>query len=191
MGRYVTFEQVRTRLVGKVRFTEDQADENEFFKGLAETLINEAEGQVELHLSPRYSNPFVTDNDLPFNKLPERPTLLILRTLCELQGCIRIIETAMGMGSAVDGDKYSKSLAKRYKEIVSELVMKKTDGGKESQGFMYPPLPGLKLNYMNGAADDGFMGAVIVASGSAAQGAATDQINHPSQSLWTGWPCDP
>lgn len=189
MALYTTFDQVRLRLIGKVRFSDDPEDENKIFRPLAERTINEAEGQVELHLSPRYEAPFVTDASAPFKDLPDRPTKQILLTLCELQSCIRIIELAFGMGAAVDGDKYAKSLQNRYKAMVDELLCKRKDGEKESQGFRYPPLPGLRLNYMNAAADDGYMGAVIVASGSASQGAAADQINHPSETFWN-WPCD-
>jgi hypothetical protein len=188
LGLYVTFEQVRLRLVGKVRFTEDDNEENKMHVALAARLINEAEGQVEQDLSPRYAAPFVTDAGAAFAQLPERPTREILRTLCELMACMRILETDFGTGSATEGEKYTKALKKRYDEVTGRLLEKRKDGAIASQGFMYPPLPGLKLNYMNEKADDGFMGSVIVASGSPLPGYASEQVNDPSQSFWNRWP---
>lgn len=188
MSLYVTFDDVRHRLTGKVRFTEDDADEDKMHRRLAARLINEAEGRVELDLSPRYAAPFQTDADGPFKDLPERPTKEIIRTLCELMSCIHILETDFGKGSAVDAAKYTKSLKARYKEIKDDLLAKKTDAGVESAGFRKPPLPGLKLNYMNATADDGFHGSVLIASGSEAHGNAAGQINSPGETFWRGLP---
>lgn len=189
MGLYVTFEQVRLRLVGKVRFTEDEGEENLMHVTLAGRLINEAEGQVEQDLSPRYAAPFVTDAGAPFAQLHDRPTKEILRTLCELQACMRILETDFGSGSAANGEKYMAALKKRYDEVTERLLSKRKDGAVTGQGFMYPPLPGLKLNYMNEKADDGYMGTVIVASGSPLPGYASGQINDPAETFWNQrWP---
>lgn len=186
MGMYVKFEQVRLRLVGKVRFTESANDENKMSIELANRLINEAEGQVELDLSPRYAAPFVTDAGAAFSTLPARPTREYITTLCELQAVIRILETDFGSGSATDGEKYTKQIEKRYVQMRDRLLEKKRDRSKEDfgQGWMFPPLPGLKLNYMNTLADDGFAGSVIVASGSPAQGFASGQINSPGENFW-------
>lgn len=188
MPLYTNFQAVADRLVGKVRFTDgdDGGESGKMPKRLALRLINEAEGQVEQHLSPRYAAPFQTDAGDGFDKVPARPTGEIVRTLCELQACMRILETDFGAGSATDGDKYQKNLAKRYEMMRNSLLAKKSDG----QGWKYPPLPGLRLNYMNTRADDGYAGMVIVASGSASQGFAAGQINDPSANWWTGFPDD-
>lgn len=192
MPLYTTFEAVRDRLRGKVRFTDqdrdDEDDDNRMSRRLASRLINEAEGQVEYDLSPRYTAPFQTDAGQPFTLLPLRPTLEFLKTLCELQSCMRILETDFGSGTAMEGDKYTKALQKRYDQMKDQLLAKKKDGAMESQGWRFPPLPGLKLNYMNAAADDGFMGQVIVASGTASMGYPKDQINDPSENFWNGFP---
>jgi hypothetical protein len=192
MPLYTTFSAIRDRLRGKVRFSDqddvDHDDENYFPKRLALNLIDEAEGQVELHLSPRYTAPFQTDAGAPFAQLPIRPTIQLLKTMAELQACMRILETDFGSGTAMEGDKYTKSLAKRYDELVKQLLAKKQDRGVDSSGWMYPPLPGLKLNYMNNQADDGFMGQVIVASGSPQGGYPATQMNSPSENFWTGFP---
>lgn len=152
---------------------------------LANRLIEEAEGQVEMDLSPRYYAPFQTDDGGAFSTLPDRPTKNILRTLVELMSCIRILETDFGTGTIVDAEPYIEKIRARYDSIVRDLLVRKTDGGQESQGFAKPPLPSLKLNYMNESADDGFMGSVLVTTqgdGSYPQ----KQINDPSENFWNG-----
>lgn len=185
MPSYVSFQDVAVRLVGKVRFTELPDDENKMSKTLAERLIDEAEGQVELDLSPRYLAPFQTDTGDAFALLPDRPTKNILRTLCELMSCIRILETDFGTGTIVDAEKYIEKLRARYDSIVKDLLSKRMDGGVEAQGFAKPPLPSLKLNYMNENADDGFMGSVLI-SGQGDGAFPRAQINDPSENFWNG-----
>lgn len=185
MGLYIAFEDVRVRLIGKVRFTNDENDENKMHEKLANKLINQAEGDVELDLLPRYMAPWQTPEGAAFKELPDRPTKLYLKTLCELLACVRILETDFGSGSAVDGEKYAEKLRKRYSDMLNLLLAKKKDGAVEALGFLKPPLPGLRLNYMNETADDGFMGQVLVSS----QGDGDypqKQINDPSESFWTG-----
>lgn len=188
MGLYIRNDDVILRLIGKVRFTRDITDENKMPIPLLERLVNEAEGQVEQDLSPRYATPFVTDAGAPFAALPARPTREILRTLCELQGVIRVLETDFGRGTAMDGDNYKKGLQVRYDAIVKQQLDKKMDRGIPAAGWMYPPLLGLKLNYFNTTADDGFAGSVIVSSGSASMGYPKGQINSPGENFWNGFP---
>lgn len=183
MGRYIKFEAVRLRLVGKVRFTDNPNEENKMSRSLADRLINEAESQVEQDLSPRYSSPFQTQEDQDFNKLPERPTREILTTLCELKSVIRVLETDFGAGTAVDADKYIGRLEARYKKIVEEKVLAKVENAGDSRQWAFPPLPGLKLNWFNTQADDGYAGMVYVTS----QGDGdypSKQINDPSETFW-------
>lgn len=185
--QYTDFEAVRLRLIGKVKFTADEEDENKMYIPLATRLIEEAEGQVEQDLSPRYMAPFQQDDGGAFSGVPARPTSEIIKTLCELQSVIRILETDFGSGTAVQGEKYRESVQKRYAKMVEDLIAKRKDGAVESQGYRYPPLPGLRLNYMNTEADDGYMGSVIVANGSDSQGYAHGQVNDPSRNFWNGW----
>lgn len=185
MGKYIRFEDVRVRLVGKVRFTSDPENEDRMSETLANRLIAEAESHVELDLSPRYYAPFQTKGGAAFSALPENPTRNYIRTLCELMACVRILEEDFGSGTAVDGEKYAEKLRKRYGIMMDKLVEKKKDGGVDAVGFKYPPLPDLKLNYMNEMADDGFMGSVLVTS----QGDGDypqKQINDPSENFWNG-----
>lgn len=188
MALYTNFANVQTRLIGKVSFTEDATDENKMQIKLANALINEAEGQVELDLSPRYMAPFQTDDQQAFKFLPVRPTTQVLQTLAELQAVMRILETDFGRGTATDGDNYSKMLAKRYDQMKDQLLAKKRDGNVDSQGWRYPPLPGLRLAYFNTEADDGYAGSVIVASGSQSHGYPNHQINNPAENFFNGFP---
>ena len=183
MGLYVRFEDVRLRVVGKILFTPneygDDEDPNKMPVRLANRLIEEAEGDVEHDLSPRYASPFQTDTGDPFSSLPRRPTREMIRTLCELKAVIRFLETDFGRGTAVDGDDYTEKLQKRYDKTVEKLLEKKKSGG-----WAYPPLPSLRLNYMN-EQDDGFSGQILVTS-SGDGDFPREQINDPSENFWNG-----
>lgn len=182
MALYIRFEDVRLRLVGKVRFTDniDDDDATRMPVALANALINEAESDVELDLSPRYYAPFQTDSGGSFGSLPQRPTRTILRTLCELKAVMRILDTDFGRGTAVNGEDYYTTTAKRYKDLL-DRVMKTHENGF---GYVYPPLPGLKLNYQNEAADDGFKGQVLHHSNHQSGDYAAEQINDPTETFW-------
>jgi hypothetical protein len=187
MGLYVKFEEVRLRLIGKVRFTDNENDENRMYIPLANRLINEAEGEVEMDLSPRYHAPFQTDDGKPFDQLPSRPTKELLKTICEAMSVIRILETDFGKGSVADADKYASALRKRYDVNIKKLLERKKSNTEnlDMSGWRYPPLPGLKLNYNNIMADDGFAGKPMITGGKYAGEFAADQINNPATSFWT------
>lgn len=182
MPLYTTLANVQARLVGKVSFTTDPTISNKMQESLANSLIDEAEGQVEYDMSPRYAAPFVGLGGGDFTGVPDRPTGQIIRTMCELQAVCRILETDFGSGSAANGDKYSATLMKRYNTIKDQQLERIKDG----LGWRYPPLPGLALNYMNTEADDGYQGGVLIASGSASQGYPRQQINNPAENFFNG-----
>lgn len=180
MGLYIKFMDVRVRLLGKVRFTEDEDDENKMHVLLANRLINEAEGQVETDLSPRYMAPFQTSAGTPFLNLPVRPTQEFLRTLCELRATIRILQTDFGRGTATNGDDYKKDLEAQYKKMVEAHLERKEES---YQQWVQPPFPGLMLNYNNTQNDDGYAGQVLTTS--EGQGDfPSHRINEPSQTYW-------
>lgn len=179
MGLYISREDVRTRLIGKVRFTDDEDEENKMSFTLLERLINEAEADVELDLSPRYMAPFQTDAGTQFKNLPQRPTREILRTLCELKAVMRVLETDFGAGTVVDAAKYAESVGTRYQKMLDKHMAKK----KEGLGWLYPPLPGLAFNYMNTESDDGYAGMVLSTSRGDGDFPA-ERINNPGQSWW-------
>ena len=184
MGQYITFEQVRVRLISKVQFTESETDENKMNILLANRLISEAEGQVELDLSPRYLAPFQTSDGAAFGKLPDRPTKEVLTTICELQAVMKILDTDFGRGSAVDGSKYYEKLEQRYKNMVSKLLEMRDGYGS---GWKYPPMPGLALNFQNAMADTGFTGSVLITGvGGDSDSYPSRRINNPAMTFW-GW----
>jgi len=184
MPRYISIEDIRIRLVGKVRFTDDPKKENEMSLALAQRLINEGEGQVEMDLSPRYAAPFQTADGTAFKNLPDRPTREVLRTLCEIQGVMKILDVDFGRGTTVNAASYYDRLEARYKSMVGDLLKRRDDYGS---GWMLPPLPGLMLAAHNQTADDGYAGMVLVAgSGDNGGSYPARRINDPSQTFWGG-----
>lgn len=184
-GLYITRADVETRLAGKVRFTDSLTDENRFPRVLLDEMINEAEGQVEQDLSPRYAAPLQTKAGTAYTNLPERPTKNIIKTLCTLMACIRVLESDFGRGSVTDAEKYSASIQKRYDAVVNDKILAKRKDTEPSMQWAFPPLPDLMLNYFNTEADDGFFGFVGVA-GQGDGGYPAKQINDPSENFWMG-----
>ncbi len=184
MPAYIKFDDVKLRLANKVRFTDDpDAEVDKMPSDLAIRLIDEAEGQVEMDLSPRYSVPFVHPTTGLYKDIPDRPTKNILRTLCELKACIRILEDDFGSGGAIDGAKYIERLEKRYRSIIDEDLMAKPASEYDAtRQWKNPPLQGLKKNWFNECGDDGYAGVVLVAS-SGDGGFPAGQINDPGESF--------
>lgn len=190
MPMYIKFEDVRLRLIGKVRFTDSENDENKMFIPLAIRLIDEAEGQVEQDLSPRYAAPFINSNGQPFSTIPLRPTGNVIRTLCELKSCIRILETDFGSGTAVEGEKYIKKLSDRYKDIINNNILAKFSSEyKDTRQWAFPPLPGLMKAWHNKEADDGYAGlAPLVTSDKGHDmDIMQERLSDPSQDFFNAW----
>lgn len=186
MARYINRADIKVRLEGKVKFDPTGADPSKMSDALLDRLISEAESQVELDLSPRYEVGFKGICDESFTTLPTM-TRDMIRTLCELQSVIRVLETDFGRGTSVDGERYSKPLGDRYKDYIENKLLKKKMAKEddESGQWKYPPLPNLKLAYFNTEADDGYMGMVINTS----RGIGSypiEQINSPGENWWTG-----
>lgn len=176
MGLYVNDFEVKDRLRGKVRFTDDPNDENLMSTRLLRRLIIEAEGQVEHDLSPRYGAPFQTHDGQAFQFLPERPTKELIRTLVELKSVLRVLETDFGTGGVIEGESYMKRTEDRYKSIIKQLLDRRD---MDQNQWLYPPLPGLRLNDHNTEADDGLRGLVI--NTNEEEYYAGGQVNDPSK----------
>lgn len=184
MPLYCKYESVRQRLEGKVSFTDDPENENAMTVGLAKRLMNEAEGQLEMDLSPRYMAPFQSETGQPFGTLPVRPTQEVITTLAELLSCIRILETDFGRGSAVNGEAYSKKLEERYRSIVDKYLLALKD--ESYQNWKLPPLPGMRLNFQNNEADNGYSGVILkTGSGGFGDSFPRQQINNPAETFWS------
>ena len=180
---YIKSDDVKVRVVGKVRFTDDPNDESGKMPiKLLDRLIAEAEGQVESDLSQRYAAPFQTADGTAFANLPERPTKEIIRTLCELKAVMRVLETEFGAVGPIDGDKYYLNVKSRYKTVL-ESLLEITPG--TFRMWVKPPLPSLRLNAHNTEADDGYAGQIFntsVGDGDYPR----KQINDPSENFWNG-----
>jgi len=191
MPQYTTIADVFARLKGKVKLEDpdlsEEKNEGRMTRQLANRLIDEAEGQVEQDLSPRYASPLQHATTGKFSDLPDRPTKNIIRTLAELQSVIRILETDFGSGTVVDAAKYSKNLEARYSKMITgdSGLLKRPKDKEDTKQFSYPPLPFLKLNYFNTAADDGYVGGVMVHRGHTDY--ATGQIDDAGEDFFNGF----
>lgn len=190
MGLYISLPEVKVRLLGKVAFDDSGADENKMSAQLANMLINQAEGDVELDLSPRYAAPFQTEDGRPFSFLPPRPTKQVIKTLCLNKACLYILDTDFGRGSAINGEEYAKGLIKQYDALVKRMVG--VIGDEEVDAFRqwkYPPLPGLRFCVSNGTSDDGFAGQIFHTGHMGGEYAA-DSVNDPSVTFWNASEAD-
>ena len=176
---YITAQEVRERLLGKVRFTNDDTDENAVSSGFLVGLIEESESEVELRLSVRYDVPFMGDNDEAFSTLP-RHTQVQIKTLCRLDAVRRVLATDFGRGSTVEGLKYAEQQSRDYEARMERLIEYRN--GQFGQ-FKYPPLPSLKLAAHNSEADDGYAGRILVTSDDYGAGAAP-QMPSPQETIW-------
>lgn len=189
--KYVQLKEIQDRVLGKIQFTSDSEDENEMQLTLANSLIDEAEAEVELDLSIRYAVPFKGSLDgQTFKQLPTS-TQLILKTLCRLQSVMKLIDTDFGRGSAVNGEEYKKELKARYDQMVEKRLLAKVGEMEDTNQWLYPPLEGLALAWGN-QADDGYRGMVISDSPSNDGAYPRDQINDPSETFFgvAGWTVD-
>lgn len=200
MGRYISEADVKGRLTGKVKYTDDPNDGNALQNTLLRDWISQAESQVEIDFSPRYAAPFAADDGTPFSKFPQLAAkdgsyfqaYHTIRRLCQILSVILVLESDFGRGSVATADKYIDKLEDRYKSIVEDklLAKKKMPDGSETQQWQFPPLPHLQLNYHNNMADDGFMGQVLTTTQVEPQ-FPQFQINDPSENFWNGIFDDP
>lgn len=193
MGRYVTQEAVLVRLRGKVKVTENPDQEPDRLPILLLTrLIAEAEGAVEMDLSPRYLAPFQTLGGGSFSQLPQSPTQMVIKTLCELLSAIRVLETDFGRGSSVDSSKYADSMQNRYNLMIFGNEEKKVPGlltlrENTFNIFKLPPLPALRSNYQMAAVDTGFAGFIDRSDDFGFGSYPAMQINSPEENFWNGF----
>lgn len=183
MGKYIVEVDVERFTRGKVEYTDDPADLNRYERALLKQMIDEAEGEVEMDLMPRYDVPFKGRDEAPFSKLPDT-TKNVIRALCRLKATMKVLESRHGRGNAVDAGKYTDTLKLQYQNMLDDRILKKRDGAIDTMQWQYPPLPNLKVAYFN-TADDGFFGHVLSVNPSGEQGAyAAEQVNDPSSSFY-------
>lgn len=185
MGKYVTNEEILLRLRNKVKVTEnpdDPGEQNKMSLAFLNRLVLEAESQVEMDLSPRYAAPFTGRAGETFAKLPET-TKNYIKTLCEAQGVIKILETDFGRGTVTDSSKYTERLDKRYNDMVDKHLKLRE---KSFNLWKYPPFPNLALATFN-TADTGFVGIAFSDSQFDRGDFPSKQINSPGENLFNGF----
>lgn len=160
MGLYIKRPRIEALLRGKVEFVDDLDDQNHLSRTMLDTLIDDAEAEVELAMSKRYAIPFVGENGERFDRLP-RSTQRLIKTLCELMAQLRVLEQDFGRGSAISGDAFRESLQKRYDELVKLTTERFETSDGRYGAFMRPPLLGLATAWHNKASDHGFGGVVL------------------------------
>lgn len=176
-------KDVELRLRGKVRFTDDDTDENKFSRKLLERLCIEGERALERIMSPRYAAPFQGPNGEAFNTLPET-TQETMRTMAELIGVLRVLATDFGRGTVNNADAFTKSQKDLFKEMAERELQQLEEG--HYGAWKYPPLDGLKLSDRN-ATDDGTAGAIIVTSRMDGESDfPLKQITDPSENFLNG-----
>lgn len=189
MGKYCTAQAVIVRLQGKIRFAEpgvrDEDDPNEMSLQLLNTLISEAESQLEIDLMDRYELPFQGINGEPFSALPDN-TRITLRNLAELLSVIRVLETDFGRGTSANADKYTEQAQKRYDLIIGKLMAIQEQTKKTSRQWQRRPLDGLMAAY-NNQGDTGFRGRVLNTTTLRHEADyAYKQINSPGENIFNG-----
>lgn len=186
MGRYITEEDIKELTLGKVQYTDDSTDKNKMQLARLKKLIEQAESEVELDLSMRYQVPLVGPSDEAFKDLTGSlpSAVAIIRTVCQLQAVMKVLDTDYGRGSVTGAEKYYETMKKRYDGLIEKLVGKKSKDLEESTQFKYPPL-GFKKAYFNTEADDGFAGMVLSISPSGDGSYPAEQINDPSESFFS------
>lgn len=183
---YIAGKDVEIRLLGKVRFTDDEDDANKFPRTLLARLIKEAVGAVERDMSPRYAAPFIALDGGAFKTLPSM-TQETIRTMCELKAVSRVLGNDFGRGTANDGSAYKAEQEKLYDAMLKRELEQRVTNGPVGQ-WKYPPLAGLMTADFN-MGDDGFAGAILVTSASSDNGEGDfprKQITDPSENWNNG-----
>ena len=119
--QYTTAAEVKERVLGKVKFTDNSEDENAVSSGFLIQIIDEAESEVELRLSVRYDVPFQGDNEEAFTTLPTT-TQVQIKTLCRMEAVRRILNYDFGRGSAIESDGYYKGIHQDYETRLERLI---------------------------------------------------------------------
>jgi hypothetical protein len=180
MPAYCTLADLKTRLMGKVRFTTDELDDNKMQESLATALIEEAEAEIEMRLSVRYEVPFVTESGADFSNLPQT-TRLQIKAIALGEAVKRVLGFDFGRGSASEGDKYLAFAEKDVNSRIDRLIEIREG---QFNHFRYPPLPGIKLAAHNSEGDDGYAGRVLTTSDGYGSYPST-QINEPSETVFS------
>lgn len=144
--KYITLQSVKRDLDGKVQFSNDNpkyVSDNDVLNN-----IQSGEAWVERILSrqyvisPQLTGVDINGNDIPFNQITPASTIYDIQKLCLLKTCIFLMETEFGKGEGVRGQSYRDNYIERLENLEHEIVGIDQISGQ----YLYPPLPGLKLD---------------------------------------------
>lgn len=149
--RYITLDQVKTRLYNKVNFLGATSLINANFAesdtnvGLTDDqlsdFINQAVSFVEFTLSPLYIVPFKTLTGGDYATLPDG-TKDFLNNLFINRSCSLILQTEFAKDTGVKGKFFIKQLEEQWCEYIDNRLLKRSPEGK----YQYPPLLELAYN---------------------------------------------
>lgn len=144
--KYITLQAVKRDLDGKVQFSNDNpkyVSDNDVLNN-----IQSGEGWVERILSrqyivsPQLTGVDINGNDIPFNEITPMSTIYDIQKLCLLKTCIFLMETEFGKSEGVRGQSYRDNYIERLKDLEHDIIGIDQISGQ----YLYPPLPGLKLD---------------------------------------------
>jgi len=144
--KYITLQSVKRDLDGKVQFSNDNpkyVSDNDVLNN-----IQSGEAWVERILSrqyvvsPQLTGVDINGNDIPFNQITPTSTIYDIQKLCLLKTCIFLMETEFGKGEGVRGQSYRDNYIERLNNLEHEIIGIDQISGQ----YLYPPLPGLKLD---------------------------------------------
>jgi hypothetical protein len=183
--RYITLQDVKIRLIGKVEFDEGTLSQNDDVYVLSDELlidfICQAESEVEVDLSKIYTVPFVTFDTPPLPYLNLAPTALnFLRKLFITKSCLIVMDTEYGNDTGVKGQSFIANLTRQYDNSIKNM-MKRTPEGR----FETPPVYGLSVN------NNRFMADKVLSAPTAmvleqfdSLGYANSRMTDPSRSIF-------
>jgi hypothetical protein len=183
--RYITLDDVKSRLIGKVEFDDGTLNQPDDMYVLSDDLLSQyvcqAESEVEFELSPIYVIPFVTDSNPPLPYIDLDATAYnLLRTLFLNRACIMVMETEFAKDTGVKGEHFIDNMNAQYKRIMGNLTKRSPEGR-----FLYPQIGNLAVNGSRFVVT-GTLGAPVASGGgdTSALEYANRQGNNPATNVW-------
>jgi len=177
---YLTYDEVKIRLLNKITFTDTDP-----FEGLPTELGNDivanAEAEVEEDLRVWYAIPFVTENDESWDKLP-RNTQLVLKNLLLYKAQIRLLQSSFVKQNPAREENYIEEWQAEYEKYFAKHFT--TLNGI----FLRKPLTGLKQEG-NNVGNQRLKGVTSSQRTNAGINFAINQVTDPSRSriYGTAW----
>lgn len=171
--KYTSLAEIKLELKGKITFSNTNTtymSDNEVLNN-----IKSGEAAVERYFSRQYITipSFLGVDGEDFDLIPDIyvATVDIVRKLSTLKTCIYIMHTKFGKADGVRGQGYLENYKEDYRDLLAEIIEKDDKSGQ----WLYPPLPGLKLNPNASFYEPGIMFPALAKVGSTS-GSLTQQV---------------